>query len=197
MQVHRQPLGCKEGDVQLRVAAASLMGSLAVLTAGGVGVAAEQSTGLSHSGSQGSVGSSPSAQDQTFMRQNARTDLAEIMTGKLASQRGTTAGIWLAAQTIISDHQQALSKLQGVAQGAKVTLPTSLTELQEREVQAEKGTSGAAFDKLYLRNEVTRLQQSVAQTQQEIQSGSDQRVVDFAKSYLPMAQNDLSVVQQL
>jgi putative membrane protein len=179
-----------EGDMQLRIAAASLLGSLAVLATGGVGVAAGQSTGLSQGGT-------PSAQDQTFMRQNARTDLAEIMTGKLAVQRGTTNAIWLAAQTIMSDHQQALSKLQGVAQGAKVTLPTSLTEAQAREVQAEKGTSGAAFDKMYLHNEITNLQQSISQTQREIQSGSDQQVVDFAKSYLPTAQNDLWLVEHL
>lgn len=183
--------------MQLRIAVASLLGSLAMLATGGVGAAAGQSTGLSHGVIPRSVGSSPSAQDQTFMRQNAWTDLAEVMTGKLASQRGTTAAIWLAAQTIMSDHQQALSKLQGVAHGAEVTLPASLTELQEREVQAEKVTSGAAFDKLYVHNEITNLQQSIAQTQQEIQSGSDQQVLDFAKSYLPMAQNDLWVVQQL
>ncbi|MGH3779656.1 MAG: DUF4142 domain-containing protein [Pseudonocardiaceae bacterium] len=183
--------------MQLRIAAASLLSSLAVLATGGVGVAAGQPMGLSHSVSPGSVGSSPSAQDQTFMRQNARTDLAEVMTGKLASQRGTTVAIWLAAQTIVSDHQQTLSKLQGVARDAKVTLPTSLTELQAREVQAEKGTSGAAFDKMYLHNEITNLQQSIAQTEEEIQSGSDQQVVDFARSYLPLAQNDLRLVQQL
>lgn len=183
--------------MQLRLAAASLLGSLAVLATGGVGVAAGQSTGLSDTVSPGSAGSSPSAQDQTFMRQNARTDLAEVMTGKLASQRGTTVAIWLAAQTIMSGHQQMLSKLQGVARDAKVTLPTSLTELQERDVQAEKSTSSAAFDKMYLHNEIKSLQQSVAQTQQEIQSGTAQQVVDFAKSYLPMAQNDLWLVQQL
>jgi len=183
--------------MQLRIAAASLLGSLAVLATGGGGVAPGQATTLGHGVSPGLVGSSPSAQDQTFMRQNARTDLAEVMTGKLAIQRGTTDAIRQTAQTVMSDHQQMLSKLQDVAQGAKVTLPTSLTDLQQRKVQAEKGTSGAAFDTMYLHNEITSLQESIAQTKEEIQSGSDQQTVDFAKSYLPMAQNDLGLVQQL
>ena len=43
--------------MQLGIAATSLLGSLAVLATGGVGVAAGQSTGLSHSVSPGSAGS--------------------------------------------------------------------------------------------------------------------------------------------
>lgn len=182
--------------MQLRMAAASLLGSLAVLTTGSVGVAAAQSTDLGHSASPGLV-SQPSAQDQTFMRQNAQTDLAEIMTGKLANQRGTTDGIRQAGQTIMSDHQQVLSKLQGLAQGLKISLPTSPNQMQQQQAQAEQSASGTAFDKTYLQNEIMGHQMSISHTQQEIQSGSDPQVVDFAKSYLPAAQKHLQLLEQL
>ncbi|MBV8995053.1 MAG: DUF4142 domain-containing protein [Pseudonocardiales bacterium] len=49
------------------------------------------------------------------MMQNAETDLTEIAAGQLAAQRATNPQIRQDAQTIASDHQQVLSKLQDLA----------------------------------------------------------------------------------
>ncbi|MFY9808124.1 MAG: DUF4142 domain-containing protein [Pseudonocardiaceae bacterium] len=168
-----------------RIAAASVLASLAVLATGGAGVAAAQPP------------NQPSQQDQTFITQNAQTDLAEVMTGKLAAQRGTTPQIRQAAQTIMSDHQEVLSRLQGVAQNAKVTLPSTPDAMQQQEAQQLQGASGASFDQMWVQDEIKGHQQSISHTQQEIRSGSDPQVVDFAKSYLPVAQKHLQMVQHL
>jgi len=174
--------------MKVRMAAVSLLGS-AVLATAGVGIAAAQPGGLG--------GGQLSQQDQTFMTQNAQTDLAEITVGQLAAQRATTAPIRQAAQTIASDHQQVLSKLQDLARNLHVTLPNSPDATQQQLAQQLNATSGTAFDQAYLQGMIQGHQTSINQTQQEIQSGSDPQVIDFAKSYLPGAQKHLQMVQQL
>ena len=131
------------------------------------------------------------------MTQNAQTDLAEVTVGQLAEQRATTAPIRQAAQTIASDHQQVLSKLQDLARNLHVTLPNSPDATQQQLAQQLNATSGTDFDQAYLQAMIQGHQTSINQTQQEIQSGSDPQVIDFAKSYLPGAQKHLQIVQQL
>jgi len=171
--------------MKVKMATVSLLGS-AVLATTGVGIAAAQPGG-------GQL----SQQDQTFITQNAQTDLAEITVGQLAEQRATTAPIRQAAQTIASDHQQVLSKLQDLARNLHVTLPNSPDATQQQLAQQLNATSGTDFDQAYLQAMIQGHQTSINQTQQEIQSGSNPQVIDFAKSYLPGAQKHLQIVQQL
>lgn len=173
--------------MKVRMVAASLLGSMAVLATVGFGTTAAQPGG----------GNQLSPQDRTFMTQNAQTDLAEIAAGKLAVGRATTAPIRQTAQTIMSDHQQILSQLQGLARDLHVTLPSSPDAMQQQQAQQLEASSGTAFDHTYLQDETKGHQTSIAQTQQEINSGSDQQVVQFAKSYLPGAEQHLKMVQNL
>jgi putative membrane protein len=182
--------------MKVRIAAASLLGSMAVLATVGCGTAAVQPSGGSNQ-QPGGGGSQLSPQDQTFMTQNAQTDLAEIGAGKLAVARATTGPIRQTAQTIMSDHQQILSQLQGLARDLHVTLPNSPDATQQQQAQHLETSSGTDFDHTYLQDETKGHQTSIAQTQQEIKSGSDQQVVNFAKSYLPGAEQHLRMVQNL
>lgn len=174
--------------MKVRMVAASLLGS-AVLATAGVGIAAAQPGGPG--------GGQLSQQDQTFMMQNAQTDLAEISAGQLAAQHATSPQVRQDAQTIASDHQQVLSKLQDLARDLHVTLPDSPDSAQQQQAQQLSAVSDAAFDQTYLQDMIRGHQTSISRTQQEIQSGSDGQVVDFAKSYLPSAQKHLQMVQQL
>ena len=174
--------------MKVRMAAVALLGS-AVLATAGVGIAAAQPGGPG--------GGQLSQQDQTFMTQNAQTDQAEITVGQLAAQRATSAPIRQAAQTIASDHQQVLSKLQDLAGSLHVALPNSPDATQQQQAQQLSAASGTAFDQAFLQAMIQGHQTSINQTQQEIQSGSDRQVVDFAKSYLPSAEKHLQMVQQL
>jgi putative membrane protein len=174
--------------MKIKMAAASLLGSMAVLATVGFGTAAAQ---------PGGGGSQLSQQDRTFVTQNAQFDLREIAAGKLAVAHATTAPIRQTAQTIMSNHQQVLSQVQGVARDLHVTLPSSPDAMQQQQVQQLEASSGTAFDHTYVQDEISGHQTSIAQTQQEIKSGSDQQVVNFAKSYLPGAEGHLKMAQNL
>jgi putative membrane protein len=173
--------------MKLRTAAASLAGSMAVLASVGMGSAGAQTAGAS---------ANLSPQDQTFLTQNAQTDQAEIASGQLAAQHGASQEIRETGQTLMNDHQQALSKVQGFAKDANVTLPNTPDPAQQQQAEQLKSASGPDFDRTYVQDEIKGHQTSISQTQQEISSGSDQQVKDFAKSYLQTAQQHLQMLQQ-
>jgi putative membrane protein len=178
---------------------AGLLGSLVLALGGGVAAAQSDSPmptpGASSAPPSPGGSGQPSQQDTMFMTDNAQIDLAEISAGQLAQQRSPSPAIHQTAQTIVADHQLALSQLQGVARSAGVTLPTAPSTAMQQQAQQLMGLSGAAFDQLYLSSEIQGHEGSISQTQQEIASGSDQQVIGFATSYLPVAQKHLQLLQ--
>lgn len=139
-------------------------------------------TGTACAGQSGGLGQ----QDQTYLTQNAQTDMAEIAGGQLAVQKGTTDGVRATGQTLMQDHQRALDQVKSIAQAKHVTLPSTPDQTQQL-----KNASGIAFDQTYLRSEIQAHQQSIGQTQQELRSGTDPQVKQFAQSYLSVAEAHL------
>ncbi len=187
--------------MRVTIAVGGLLSSLALVL--GAGPAAAQSPipgvslGASISASQPGGGGQLSDQDRTFMTQNAQTDLAEITSGRLAAQHGTSEAIRQTGQTLASDHQRALSELQGLAKTDSVALPTTPDATQQREAKQLTSSTGTAFDQAYTTNEIKGHQLSIQHTQQEMSSGSDAQVKQFAANYLPVAQKHLQMLQQL
>lgn len=187
--------------MKVTIAVGGLLSSL-VLVVGtvvlGVGSAAAQTVTIGTSStSEPGGGGQVSEQDRTFMAQNAQTDLAEIASGRLAAQRGTTEPIRRTGQTLASDHQRALSELQGIAKADSVTLPTTPDAAQQHVADQLKLSTGAAFDQAYTTSGIKGHQLSIQQTQHELSSGSDAQVKQFAANYLPVAQKHLQMLQQL
>jgi len=167
-------------------------------SAGGTASSSPSGTASSSAGgtaapSAGAAG--PSAQDTTYLTQNAQTNLAEITVGQLAAERAGDASIRQTAQQIVADHQQALSQLQTVAGSVGFTLPTEPNAMQQQQAQQLQGLSGTAFDEAYVPAQIEGHQMSVQHTQQEISSGSNQQLIDFATTYLPVAQDHLQMLQ--
>jgi putative membrane protein len=156
------------------------VGMLAALTVIGASATAcaGQSSGLAQ-------------QDQTYLIQHAQTDMAEIAAGQLAVQKGTTDQIRATGQTLIQDHQRGLDQAKSIAQTKHVTLPSTPDQTQQQQTDQLKNASGVAFDQTYLRNQIQAHQQSISQTQQELRSGTDPQIKQFAQSYLPVAQAHL------
>jgi putative membrane protein len=129
------------------------------------------------------------------MAQNAQTDLAEITMAATVAQKATTGQARSLAQETSSDHRQVLTRLRSLASTLGVTLPTEPNAQQRSMAASLAARSGSAFDIAYLNDQVAGHQQSIAQTDTEISSGSSPQVVAFAKSYLPAAQKHLAHAQ--
>src|SRR5438309_292879 len=89
-------------DMRMKLIAVAVLTAMTVLTVGGGGSAWASAT-------------EPGTTDSTFMHDNAQTNLAEVAIGKIAENRAQSADTKALAERTMSDHQDALAKLQTVA----------------------------------------------------------------------------------
>lgn len=164
--------------MKLILGAAGVLVALTVFTIGGTAFAQQP-------------GGQLSAQDQAWMAQNAQTNMAEIASGQLAAQKGTTEAIRSTGQHLMMDHQQVLNQLTALAQSKNVTLPSAPNQAQQQEAQQLRSSSGTTFDTTYVQKEIQGHQLSISQTQQELRAGSDPQVKQLANAYLPKAEDHL------
>ena len=136
-----------------------------------------------------------SAQDTTWVKSNAQTDLAEIAIGKIAEQRATHAATKKIARITMSDHVKALAELKKVASKASITLPTAPNAVQKAQAAALKTVASGQFDVTYDSDQVKGHELSISQTNTEIADGSSAAVKKYASVYLPVAQKHLRMAE--
>jgi putative membrane protein len=139
----------------------------------------------------------PSAQDVTWMKDNAHTDYAEIALGKLAMAKSHNADLLTVAKKTMTDHEAALAKLKAVAKEEGVTLPAQ-PNAEQRATAAKLMTFPVAkFNLNWDTNQILGHKLSIAHTDTEISKGSATTVVGFAKYYLPVAKMHLAMAEKL
>jgi putative membrane protein len=138
-----------------------------------------------------------SSADQSFVEKAATGGLAEIQTGQLAQQRAASQQVKQFGARMVTDHTQANTELQQIAEQKNITLPTQPDSHQTAMQQKLKGLSGAAFDKAYAEEELRDHQQDVALFQRQATSGQDPDLKAFAQKTLPILQRHLQMAQGL
>jgi predicted outer membrane protein len=139
----------------------------------------------------------PSAQDTTYLTSNMQTSLAEITIGNLALTKSDDKGVQELADMTVADHTAALAKASALAQTLGIPVPTEPSEEQKAQAAQLQAASGTAFDQLYAQIQVAGHTKSVASTNTEISSGTEQSVKQYATEYLPVATMHLEMAQQL
>src|SRR5579875_1432873 len=138
----------------------------------------------------------PNAQDKAFMTANAQTNLAEISLSNLALKHTQNIDVRNLAVTLLKGHQKAQQQLAQVAKAVHFALPSSPSLAQQSEVVRLSTVAPYDFDKSWLVAEQNGHLTSIKNTQTEIEHGSDPAVLAYAKTYLPVAQMHLGLVNQ-
>jgi putative membrane protein len=138
----------------------------------------------------------PNTQDTDYITSNGQTNLAEIAIGQLALDRAQNDSTRELAQMTLSDHQAALSKLQGVAAQLGVPVPTEPNAEQKQNAATLQAVSTAEFDVTYAQIQVAGHQKSIQGTNQEISAGADASLINYAEGYLPVATMHLEMAQK-
>ena len=139
---------------------------------------------------------SGSAQDANsqFFTDCARSDLAQIVIGALAIEKGTTDDVKSYGRTLIDNHSKALKELMDLAsrkrafvtlgQGQKL-IPSGLAQIEQQ--------SGTDFDKAVLMAAVSNENRAQAALQQFSQQGNqDADIRDFSSSRMSNINDRLS-----
>jgi predicted outer membrane protein len=135
--------------------------------------------------------------DRAWLKAVARADLAEIATGTLAQQKGTSQGVKDLGAMLVADHSKHLQLVRDLAGRLGVTLPTAPSPTQQWETAVLASFSGAAFDQQWTALQIAAHQENIEKTQDEIAEGCNRKVRALAKMTLPTLQAHLAAAQKL
>jgi putative membrane protein len=130
-----------------------------------------------------------SAKDKEFMTKATYTNIGEINSGNLALQKATSQAVNNFASMMITDHTNAQTQLQNLAQPNGQILPSD-TDQEHKDMTAMLSSlSGDAFDSTYMYMMVAGHDKAIALHQDEIQNGSDPDLKNFASEKILVIQH--------
>ena len=145
----------------------------------------------------GQASAALSQADKTFAEKAASGGLAEVQMAQLAQQKAASPQVRQFANKMITDHSQANSDLEQIAEQEKITLPSQPDRHATATQQKLQGLSGTRFDEAYAREELRDHQEDVALFRKEATSGGNPALKAFAQKTLPILQQHLQMAQAL
>lgn len=123
---------------------------------------------------------------QAFMQQAAASDMFEIETGNMASQKGTMARVKTFGQMLVTDHTKSSNEMKMLASQKGVTLPTAMPQDKMQKVATLQGLTGAAFDKQFSQMQVDAHQEAITLYEMADKDITDAQVQAFIDKTLPV-----------
>ena len=138
-----------------------------------------------------------SSKDKTFVMQAGQLGMLEVQLGRLAVQRGSSAGVKQYGQEMVEDHTRANQELMQLAMQKKVELPTEMSTQNTALIDRLSGLSGKSFDTAYKQAMIDSHNQAIALFQAQSQQGQDPELKAWATQKLPNLQAHLKMVNQM
>jgi putative membrane protein len=138
-----------------------------------------------------------SSRDRTFVMQAGQLSMMEVELGRLAVQRGSSAGVKQYGQEMVEDHTRANQELMQLAMQKKVELPTEMSTQNTALIDRLSGLSGRSFDTAYKQAMIDSHNQAIALFQAQSQQGQDPQLKAWATQKLPKLQAHLEMVNQM
>jgi len=138
-----------------------------------------------------------SSRDRTFVMQAGQLSMMEVELGRLAVQRGSSAGVKQYGQEMVEDHTRANQELMQLAMQKKVELPTEMSTQNTALIDRLSGLSGKSFDAAYKQAMIDSHNQAIALFQAQSQQGQDPELKAWATQKLPNLQAHLKMVNQM
>jgi len=165
-------------------------------TAGQPGVSGQQSDQSINQQIQQFAQDPKTACDKLFVLKSAIDNQFEIQLAQQAQQKAQSQQVKDLAQRISQDHQEALQKLQPVAQQLGVQLPQGLPMMKQQEIQIFTSLPSDKFEKQYICMMQAAHARDVTAFQGVAQLSEDQQVKQFAQQVLPKLQEHARAIDQ-
>jgi putative membrane protein len=135
--------------------------------------------------------------DLTFVRQAARGGMAEVMHGRLASQKGANEDVREFGRRMVEDHTRANNELKSLAQRKGWRLPADPGPRHRRMQARLQRLSGARFDRVYMRHMVNDHRKTVALFERASRSAQDRDLRAWAAGKLPALREHLAMATDI
>lgn len=141
--------------------------------------------------------SATTSTDDHFVMDVAATNMAEIELGKVAADKASNSRVKDFANRMVNDHTKAGADLKSLADSKHITLAAMLDAQHTTLRDKLAGTSGAAFDRMYIDEMVKGHQAAVEKFRKESTSGADPDVKAWALKTLPTIEEHYKMAQDL
>ncbi len=137
-----------------------------------------------------------SAQDRDYLLQANDSNQFEILSGRLAAERGRSRAVRQLGRLFVRDHTRQLTELRALATRLGVALPARPGAVVQARVTAlsRLGKRTLRFDRTWLRLQITAHQESIAGTLTEALEGQNAEVRAAAIRSLPILGEHLGLL---
>lgn len=144
----------------------------------------------------GVVLAQPAPRDIAFAGAAAQGNRAEVMLGRLASQRGGTTDIRSFGVHMVNEHSMALAQLETIARRKRIVLPKGVEPEAQRLYDRLSRLRGRAFDRLYKREMIEDHMKDIGEFQKESRNGRDAQLRSYATQTLPHLREHLRRIRR-
>ncbi len=134
--------------------------------------------------------------DSDFMMKAAQGGLAEVDMGYMASSKATNADVKKFGDRMVTDHSKANDELKQLAATKGVTLPTTVSDDEKKDMDAMSAKSGKDFDKGYIDDMVQDHEKDVAEFEKASKEAKDADLKAWAAKTLPTLQKHLEMAKE-
>lgn len=135
--------------------------------------------------------------DADFAVKAGNGGMAEVAMSKLAQQKATNPDVKAFAAKMITDHTKANDKLMALAKQKNITLPATVSNDEQKEMDDMGKKSGKDFDKAYVSEMVDDHNKDVKLFENEAKDGKDADLKGFAATTLPTLKMHLSMINAI
>ena len=135
--------------------------------------------------------------DQTFMKDAAIGDEAEIQLGQMAQEKASSPAVKSFGQRMMKDHSNADDKLKSIAESQHISLPVDLDPQHKNAAASLSRLSGPQFDQAYMQLMVQEHTKDVNKFKKEAADAHDGTVKQFATATLPVLESHLNEAKQI
>jgi putative membrane protein len=135
---------------------------------------------------------------EDFVKEASATDLFELASARLATQRGDD-NVKLFAEKMIADHTETTEALKELVSSGKVhaELPAEMTTQQDLQIKRLESLEGPAFQKQHVIDQALTHKNAALLFHRYSIGGDNPNLQAFAKRYLPAIQMHWQMTQEL
>ena len=136
-------------------------------------------------------------QDAQRLADLARSDLAEVAAGKLASSKAASADVRQYAQHMVDEHGKMLKEGGELAKSRGIEPPSAPAAKHQAALKKLEGLSGAAFDRAYMQQMVADHQEALRLVKGVASKADDAGLKALAAKAVPKVEEHLAKATQL
>ena len=138
---------------------------------------------------------SENADDASFAVEAADGGMMEVMLGNLALKNATSPALKEFGRQMVNDHGNGNKQLKALAEQKGISIPTVLSDKNQKKVDDLSTKTGADFDKAYADLMVEDHKADIDAFRKQAEKGNDPELKAWAGETLPMLEHHLQMAE--